>query len=75
MLVHCYLRRNIVYVPTLARLKTGAYRDIEPVAVLSAADTDGLRRAISDALKRGNEIIPNPPKNNLATAHPAEIRR
>jgi hypothetical protein len=64
MLVHCYLRKNIVYVPTVARLKTGAYREIEPVAVLSAADTDGLRGAIGDAIKRGNEIIPNPPKNN-----------
>jgi len=64
MLVHCYLRRNVVYVPTVARLKTGAYREIEPVVVLSTADTDGLRRAIGDAIKRGNEIIPNPPKNN-----------
>ena len=64
MLVHCYLRRNVVYVPTVARLKTGAYREIEPVVVLSAADTDGLRRAIGDAIKRGNEIIPNPPKND-----------
>jgi hypothetical protein len=64
MLVHCYLRRNVVYVPTVARLKTGAYRDIEPVAVISTTDTDGLRRAIGDAIKRGNEIIPNPPKNN-----------
>ena len=64
MLVHCYLRRNVVYVPTVARLKTGAYREIEPVVVLSTADTDGLRRAIGDAIKRGNEIIPNPPKND-----------
>jgi hypothetical protein len=64
MLINCYLRRNVVYVPTMARMKTGAYREIEPVAVLSAADTDGLRRAIGGAIKRGNEIIPNPPEND-----------
>jgi len=37
--------------------------NVEPVAVTSIADTDGLRRAIAGTLARGNAIVPPPPKD------------
>jgi hypothetical protein len=65
MLFHAYLRNGIAYIPTVVRLqKGGAYMDVEPVAVEAAANTEGLRRAFSDAIARKNEFVPNPPKNN-----------
>ncbi len=64
MLFHCYLRRGVVYVPTVAKRETGAYTDIDPVAVLPVTNTEGLRRALLDAIARKNIIIPNPPKDN-----------
>jgi hypothetical protein len=64
MLLDCYLRRNVVYVPTVVQLKTGAYMNVEPVAVISIADTDGLRRAICEVLAKGNAVVPPPPKDN-----------
>jgi hypothetical protein len=63
LLVHCYLRHQIVYVPTVVKLKTGAYWDIEPVAVCPIANTDGMRRAVAGALARGNAVISPPPKD------------
>jgi hypothetical protein len=44
--------------------KGGAYMDVEPVAVEPVTNTDGLRRALSDAFARKNAFVPNPPKNN-----------
>ena len=63
MLFHSYLRNGVVYVPTVVKLQTGADVDVEPVAVTSVADTDGLRRAFSDAIARKNAIVPPPPKD------------
>ncbi len=64
MLFHAYLRNAIVYVPTVVKLRTGAYMDVEPVAVVPAANTDGLRRALLEAIARKNAIVPPPPKDN-----------
>ena len=65
MLFHAYLRNGIAYIPTVARLqKGGAYMDVEPVAVEPVTNTDGLRRALSNAFARKNAFVPNPPKNN-----------
>jgi hypothetical protein len=60
MLFHSYLKNGIVYVPTVAKLTTGAYVDVDPVAVESVANTVGLHRAFSEAIARENAII-NPP--------------
>src|SRR5579863_9654792 len=61
MLFHAYLRNDVVYVPTVAVREGGpVYTDIEPVAVVAAADSEALRRALSDALARGNVIVPRP---------------
>ncbi len=57
MLHNCYLRSSFVYVPTVGR-RGGAYTDIEPVAVVPLANTDGLRRALLEAIGRGNVPVP-----------------
>jgi hypothetical protein len=63
MLFHGYLKKGIVYVPTVVHLQTGAYVDVEPVAVVPAANTDALRRAFSEAIDRKNAVVPAPQKN------------
>ena len=50
--------------PTVAKLETGAYTDIKPVAVVSVANEENLRRAFRDAIARKNAIVPNPPKDD-----------
>ena len=74
MLFHAYLRNGIVYVPTVVRLQIGgAYWDVEPVAVEPIANTEGLRRAFFDAIARKNAFVPNPPKEQVASADSAEV--
>ena len=63
MLFHAYLRNAIAYVPTVVKLQTGAYMDVDPVAVVAVANTDGLRRALLDAIGRKNAVVPPPPKD------------
>jgi hypothetical protein len=65
MTFNVYLENGIVYVPTVVQLlKGGAYMDVGPVAVESIANTEGLRRAFSEAMARKNALVPNPPRNN-----------
>jgi hypothetical protein len=64
MLYHSYLKNGVVYVPTVARLQTGAYTDIEPVAVVPVANKETLRHAFLDVIARKNAIVPNPPKDD-----------
>jgi hypothetical protein len=60
MLFSTYLRRGIVYVPTVARREGGAYTDIEPVAVVPVTNTEELHRAIIEAINRKNITVPVP---------------
>jgi hypothetical protein len=62
MLSHFYLKNSTVYVPTVVRLETGAYQDIDPVTVVAVANSEGLQRALSGALARNNMVVPPPPK-------------
>src|ERR1700739_2642387 len=39
MYSHFYLRKSIVYVPTMGIMEKGFYRGIEPVAVVSVTNT------------------------------------
>jgi hypothetical protein len=73
MLFHSYLRNAIVYVPTVVKLQTGAYMDVDPVAVVPVANTDGLRHALLDAIARENAIVPA--EGRLAASGLARIRR
>src|SRR5689334_9756948 len=54
----CYLRRGIVYIPTLGMMDKGLYRDIEPVAVIPMSNSDALRQAFIQAFARANPRIP-----------------
>jgi hypothetical protein len=64
MLYNCFLKSGIVYVPTVVKMQSGVYSDEEPVAVMPAGRTEGLRRAFLDTISRKNAIVPNPPKDN-----------
>jgi hypothetical protein len=44
----------MVYLPTMGRIGDGIYRAVEPVAVVSASDIDGIRRALEETIARGN---------------------
>ena len=57
MLYKCYLRKNVVYVPTVGR-RGGAYVDIEPVAVVPVIDAASMRNAFRDAIASGNDSVP-----------------
>jgi hypothetical protein len=63
MLFQGYLRNGIVYVPTIVKLQTGAYMNVEPVAVVPVANTDALRRSFSEVIAKKNAIVANPPKD------------
>ena len=60
MLWHLYIRDGTAYVPVVARTEAGFYMDIDPVAVIRVTDTEGLQRAIKDAMSKGNPIVPTP---------------
>jgi hypothetical protein len=57
MLYKCYLRKGVVYVPTVGD-RRGVYTLIEPVAVVPVTNTEGLRAAFRDAVARKNIDVP-----------------
>jgi hypothetical protein len=64
MYIHLYLRKGIVYVPTVGKMGKGFYRDVEPVVKIPIVDTEAVRQAIASALKAGNPEVPVPPRKN-----------
>ena len=58
MYSHFYLRKSIVYVPTMGIMEKGFYRGVEPVAVVSAMNTEALREALAATIARGNPTVP-----------------
>ena len=60
MYISCYLRKETVYIPTMAFTFDRIYRGMNPVAVVPVNDTDALRRALQEAIVRGNPRIPTP---------------
>jgi hypothetical protein len=57
MLYKCYLKQGTVYVPTVVKLKTAVYMDVEPIAVVPLANTAGLRQAFLDVIARKNDSV------------------
>lgn len=53
-----YLRNGTVYLPTMGKMAEGFYRGVEPVAVVSASDIDGIRQALRTTIARGNPVVP-----------------
>ena len=61
MLGSCYLRDYVVYVPTLARrAREPVYTHIEPVGVVSIANTEAVRRTLLETIVRKSPTIPDP---------------
>jgi hypothetical protein len=58
MYCHLYLRNGVVYIPTMGKMGVGFYRDVEPVAVVRASDTEALRQALAAMIARGNPMVP-----------------
>jgi hypothetical protein len=67
MFFTCTLKDGIVYVPTTAKTEAGFYMSREPVAVVPAANTEALRRALQDVMDRANPIIPTPKRDAFPT--------
>ena len=62
MLLRLYLRKNLLYLPTVALTDAGFYRDVEPVQVVGLVDIPLLEQAIKGALARGNPVVSAPPR-------------
>jgi hypothetical protein len=59
MLWNCYLRKGVVYVPTLAHLvPNSGYVAREPITVVPVSDTTALRRAFLETIAKGNPTLP-----------------
>jgi hypothetical protein len=56
--VELYLRKGVVYVPTMGKMDEGFYRGVEPVAVVSASNTEEVRQALRATIARGNPAVP-----------------
>jgi len=57
MLYKCYLRKGVVYVPTVGN-RRGVYTLIEPVDVVPVTNTEGLRTAFRNAIAKKNVDVP-----------------
>lgn len=62
---HLYLRKGILYVPTMGKMDEGFYRGIEPVAVLSASNSESVRECLRAAIARGNPVVPVLPRRKI----------
>jgi hypothetical protein len=55
-----YLRKNKLYIPSVAQTEAGFYLEVDPVDVIDRDDCDGVCAAVSRVLAMGNPIIPTP---------------
>jgi hypothetical protein len=62
---HLYLRKGILYVPTMGKMDEGFYRGVEPVAVISASNSEGVRECLRGAIARGNPAVPMLPRRKI----------
>jgi hypothetical protein len=58
MTYEVYLRKGIVYIPTMGKMDEGFYRGVEPVAVVTAIKSEEIREALRAAIARGNPNVP-----------------
>ncbi len=67
LILNCYLKKNTVYIPTLAQVKTGGYLIIEPVSVVPVSSTASLKEALEVAIDREMPVVPSfPPREQQA---------
>jgi hypothetical protein len=60
MNLEIYLRKGIVYIPTMAKMDHGFYRGVEPVDVVPISNMEAFRKALAAAIARGNPPVPIP---------------
>lgn len=53
-----YLRKGILYLPTMGKMDEGFYRGVEPVSVVPIGSTTEVREALNTMISRGNPIVP-----------------
>lgn len=59
MLCTCYLRRGVVYVPTMAQVEPRAgHKLVEQVAVMPISDSAAVKQALQETIARGNPSVP-----------------
>lgn len=58
-----YLRKGVVYIPTLAREDSGIYRHAEPVFSVRATDDIDFKNIFQKLVAKGNPSIPNKPRD------------
>jgi hypothetical protein len=63
MLWKIYIKKRLVYFPTVARTDAGLYMHVEPVEVVPLSEVESLKRALADVISRGNPIVPHPTRN------------
>ena len=56
--IGCYLRKGLLFLPTYGKHPDGFYVQVEPVAVIPVSETDMLREAMKDGMRRGNPVLP-----------------
>lgn len=53
-----YLRKGILYLPTMGKMDEGFYRGVEPVGVVPISNTREVREALNTMISRGNPMVP-----------------
>jgi hypothetical protein len=57
MLHKCYLKKGIVYLPTVVNQGTAVYMDVEPVITVPVIDAGALRQTLSDLISKPNTFV------------------
>lgn len=71
--VHCsfYLRKGTVYVPTMAKTRSGYWLATEPVDVVRVEDAEALKAVLLKVIARGNPVVPTPSRKH----YPPDVMR
>lgn len=55
-----YIRKGLVYLPTIAEAKSGFFLEIEPIEVADVNDKQAVREAVFATLARNRPVVPDP---------------
>ncbi len=67
MVYEVYLRNGAIYLPTIGKMDEGFYRGVEPVAVVSAANSEAVRQALQTMISRSNPTVPMLRRSEIPT--------
>jgi len=59
-LLHFYVRKRKVIIPTVVQAADGFYMDSQPVEIIDLRNLEGLKQSLLTALKQGNPQVPTP---------------